>query len=278
MSESQQDLWAQLARQAADEAKPVEVVLPREPLARRTTLQEKLAITYFSGFVPAFLTLLFGCLLALFQSPVEFPELKNHGALLLASGALVVLPLAWLTQGLWTVQQASSGRSLLLASLSCGLGMVLMVLPIAGFVNSHLKPMDVRMLVALLQDLYQAFLSPVSLLAAVLVGVLWWRAAVRGRRQLPWLEWAGTLAGWRVLSWLVLGSPWLALVGCALLQGHIAPSAQDFLPRLYLASPITPREASPWGALVAQLGGGPKLPETEGRLRPTAIGVSRGVV
>ncbi len=252
MSEQIPDLWARLAQEA--ESTPcAQVVLPRDPVSRRITLKEKLAGAYLNGFLPSLLAMVVGCLLGLAQRPTVAPGMVDHGVLLFASGVILVLPLAWLTRGLWSVQRATAPRQLALTVLGCGLATVLMVVPLAGFSALNYSVPGTRRLVVMIQDLYQGFLTPQALLICLAAAAALGWGSRRMRRSVPWVELRGSSFVFTFAAWLVLCSPWIALAGCALTQGRIAPSARWSFETLYAPPLKTTYENDPWRMMAKEL-------------------------
>lgn len=224
------DLWSALEA-SAESPQELAIALPRQPVPRRATLREKLVGATLNGYVPAFFAVAVGGLMATAHNTLVRPETSLFVTGLYIALVLVLLPMILLMRGLWSAQVASPGRYLALMLLTTGLTYQASSVTFAGFASRYLLPLDFPGLVTLAQDQYQAFLTPVPLLAAALAAFAAWRGMLRTRRGLPWVEMRAARRANLWLAWMLLLSPWFGLLGCALVCGHLAP--QDAYQRLH---------------------------------------------
>ena len=250
------DLWREMEAAALTPAeKPI--TIPRQPILRRISLREKLIAATLNGYVPALLAVAAGSLAATSQRAVLMPSTAIFGVGLYVALVLLMLPLVVIMRGLWAAPKANLARYLFLAVLTMGLSYQASALTLAGFASQYLNPLNLRQFVSLIQDLTQAFLTPLPFVAAALLGLT--LANIMGpiRRGSPWIEMRPASTGLLFAGWLILLSPWLALTACALTSGRIAPEAQAEYLRFTTDQSVTRTRLDPgWRELRKELSNG----------------------
>jgi hypothetical protein len=249
------DLWSGLAGQAESWEPSRPISIPRQPVNRRSTLGEKLATAYLNGFLPALLALWGGVVMAgaLSAQLLGGSVFQGMKVPLVALGMMLSLPLAWLTAGWWE-GRPSVLKYLGLGFLAAGVGQLSMVLPYSGYASLQPRGLSPA---RLLQKLYESYLLWNSTLLAILVALLLFHGASKLRQGLPWLEFGRSFSGGRMaLGALILLSPLLGLLGCALAVGRIAPQAAPAYEMIFKPNSARPDDTSSrdaWKALYTRL-------------------------
>lgn len=240
-------LWRGLESDALAQQpdEPVEFEPPATKPIRRRTLTDKFFTAVLSGFVPAYLLMVFGL-------PVGLFALEPTSRLsILAVALLLALPIAALIASLLRTEKQTPPRVLLLAIAVGSLGTVGLCGTATGVLTTSLAITSndltssdlLQNLMSWAKDLeklYAAQLHPLTLVASVLAAALVWGLVTRARHGAPWLEPSNSRKAWmNIFACATLFSPWLFLGGCMALQGRIAPKELAWLseqkpPRLAL--------------------------------------------
>lgn len=244
------DLWRDLQSAAETSPEPSRVQLPRQPVQRRLSLKEKLIAATLDGYVPALLALTAGAAAVTAQRVTIMADTELFGPGLFLTLLLLLLPLAALTRGLWAADRAGVFRYLCLTFLAVGLSYQSSALTLAGFSELYLNKMTLRSFATLLQNLYEALLTPGPMVFAAVVALMLYAGIRQVRRGAPWIEMRPAATAVQLLAILMLLTPWLLLAGCALSRGHLAPEgAYEEMNQ----APTDNSSAAPWADLLKSL-------------------------
>lgn len=256
-TEGLRGLWADLEQEVQETDETPLVAIPRSQVNRRATLGERLAGAFFSGFLPAFLVLTCGGMMAALEAPLLAERSLEGVAGLVAVVLILGLPLAWLLAPLLKTDRSTLPRMLLVCLLAGGILEVGMAIPIAGLKFLADKQLSPTTTAQLLQRSYELYLSAGSLAVFGLLAVLLTLSQTRLRRALPWVEMRRAPALTRLLvAALVAASPLLMLAGLGAAQGRIAPDLVAWADSVREGARISPNvyhRYQPWSTLREEL-------------------------